>query len=320
MSAGVVSVIIPTFNAEGFVRRAIRSALAQDGLGELILVDDCSTDGTIAVLEVEAASDQRVRIVRLSTNLGPSGARNAGLEAARYDWIAMLDADDAFVSDRLTRLVSFARETGADVVADDLAYYDAQANRVTGRGLRADEVIPSRDLTLRDFLAHNLADGRDIDWGLLKPVIRRSLLVKTGLRYDRTIRHGEDFRFAVDLLLAGFRFRIFPEPFYLYTQRRGAVSGRASGMTRTAIAYDRLRDAALVMAEQPGIRDDAALVGLLRARARGLVRLDHAAFLSAAIRHGALMKIGSRCVRYPEFLPLMIRQLISAARRRIGRR
>ena len=317
MSARAVSVIIPTFNAAGFVQRAISSALSQDALEELILVDDCSTDETLGVLEAEAASDQRVRVVRLHGNQGPSAARNAGLDVARCDWIAVLDADDAFALGRLGRLVSFAEQTGADVVADDLAYYDAQAGRITGHGL-GPAPIPTCDLTLRTFLQHNLADGKGLDWGLLKPMIRRGLLVDKNLCYDTAIRHGEDFRFAVDLLLAGARFRILPEPMYIYTQRHGAVSGRASGMTRTTIAYDRLRDAALAMAERPEIRGDKELVSLLRTRTAGLNRLDHAAFLSAAIRRGALLEIARRCLKHPGFFQLMIRQVASAARRRIG--
>ena len=320
MIACGVSVIIPTFNAEEFVGRAIESARSQHGLGELILVDDGSTDGTVAVLEAAARSDPRVRVLRLRENCGSSAARNAGLAVARGEWVAMLDAHDAFAPDRLARLIPFAVETGADVVADDLGYYDTHLGQVTGTGLYPYEPIPPRDLTLRDFLAHNMADGIRLDWGLLKPVIWRGLLVGTGLLYDPEVRHGEDFRFMVDLLQARARFRILSASLYLYTHRHGAISGRASGMNRTRIAYNRLREASLAMADQPGIRDDAELVALLQKRAQSLVRLDQAAFLSTAIRRGALLQIASRCLRNPEVPWLIVRQFASAVRRRIDRR
>ena len=80
--AGTVAVVIPTFNAEGFVARAIASARAQTlPASEIILVDDCSTDGTRAVLEGIGREDPRVRIVDMPRNGGPSAARNAGIRS-----------------------------------------------------------------------------------------------------------------------------------------------------------------------------------------------------------------------------------------------
>lgn len=315
------AIIIPTFNAEDFVMRAIASAQTQvRPAQEIILVDDCSTDRTRAVLEAAGREDPRIRIIDMPTNGGPSAARNAGIRAATSPWVAILDADDAFAPERLAELVPFAIATEADVVMDNLLYYDAQARQVTGTGLGQDAVLPERPITLRDFLEHNRADGRGLDWGLLKPLFRRQALLDRDLLYDPTLRHGEDFQLAVELLLGAAVVRILNRPLYLYTQRRGAVSGRASGMTRTTIAYAALSAAALKMSRDERLGADPVLAALLRIRAHGLRRLDDADFVSRALRSGAIRQILLRCLRDRRFLPRMLHQLGSALRRRLRMR
>ena len=316
-----VTVIIAAYNCEAFISRAIKSAAEQSlSPTEILIVDDCSTDGTRAVIQAAAAADPRVRLIALPRNGGPSAARNAGIDAAQGAWIAILDADDAFAPDRLSRLLPFAVATGADMVADDLAYYDAVADRVTGRGLGPAMAVSDAAVTLRDYFSHNLATGAAFDWGLLKPIFRRSTLLQGAIRYKTGLRHGEDFQFVTELLLHGAVFRLLNEPLYLYTQRYGAVSNRSSGMTRTTIDYAALKEATLALSRTPPIRSDPALVNLLESRARGLGRLDDAHFVSTATRGMALGAILARVRRDPSFLPFMIRQFSAAVARRLSRR
>jgi succinoglycan biosynthesis protein ExoO len=315
-----VTVIIAAYNCEMFLARAIASVAEQTlPPTEILIVDDCSTDGTRDVIRAAAAADRRIEMIELPQNGGPSAARNAGIDAARGNWIGILDADDAFAPDRLARLVPFGVATGADLVADDLAYYDAAADRVTGRGFGIDAGLPDGIVTLRDYFAHNLATGQSFDWGLLKPVFRRSALMQHGVRYRTGLRHGEDFQLVTDLLLHGAAFRLLNEPLYLYTQRYGSVSNRSSGMTRTAIGYGALKEATLALSRTPAIASDPALVTSLERRARGLGRLDDAHFFSTATRGLALGAILTRIRRDPSFLPFMIGQIGTALRRRLSR-
>src|SRR5579875_23336 len=93
-----VSVIMPAFNAARSVAWAISSALEQTVADiEVLVIDDASTDLTAAVVEEIAARDPRVRLIRNPVNGGPGVARNFGLDAARGEWVALLDADDAFL-------------------------------------------------------------------------------------------------------------------------------------------------------------------------------------------------------------------------------
>lgn len=91
----LVSVIMPAWNAEATVGMAARSVLAQTWSNlELLIVDDCSTDGTWSVLQALAASDPRVRIRRNPVNVGPYVSKNLALSQAQGDWITGHDADD----------------------------------------------------------------------------------------------------------------------------------------------------------------------------------------------------------------------------------
>lgn len=96
-----ISVVIATFNRAATLPRAIESVMAQDdAIFELIVIDDASTDGTGAYLNT--LSDSRVVTRRAEKNLGPSGARNLGIELARAPFIAFLDSDDAYLPRRLS--------------------------------------------------------------------------------------------------------------------------------------------------------------------------------------------------------------------------
>ena len=96
----LVSVIIPVFNAEKTIASTISSALFQtyDNF-EIILVNDKSTDNTLKILK--DTNDKRLRIINLRKNSGAAKARNTGISAAKGDFIAFLDADDLWNSDKL---------------------------------------------------------------------------------------------------------------------------------------------------------------------------------------------------------------------------
>jgi glycosyltransferase involved in cell wall biosynthesis len=106
------SVIIPVFDGERTIARALDSVLAQTfGNFEVIIVDDGSLDRTVdLVLEY---SDERLQLIRHPQNRGAAAARNTGIKAARSRWIAFLDADDAWTPEKLRRQVDLLERTGA---------------------------------------------------------------------------------------------------------------------------------------------------------------------------------------------------------------
>ncbi|MGH8224077.1 MAG: glycosyltransferase family 2 protein, partial [Woeseiaceae bacterium] len=114
-----ISVVMPARNAARTIGEAMRSVLAQSCADlELIVCDDASTDDTRRV--AASVADDRVRILEQARNAGPGAARDRAIEAARGEWIAVIDADDAWAPDRLQRLLDAAGADGRRMVFDDI--------------------------------------------------------------------------------------------------------------------------------------------------------------------------------------------------------
>lgn len=110
-----VSVIVPVYNCERYLRECLDSVLAQTHTAlELIVVDDGSTDGSAAIADAAAAADSRVRVLH-APNGGQAAARNRGIDLATGDYISFVDADDTAHPRMLQTLVEAAAHTGADV-------------------------------------------------------------------------------------------------------------------------------------------------------------------------------------------------------------
>jgi glycosyltransferase involved in cell wall biosynthesis len=156
-----VSVVIPTYNYGHLVGEAVESALNQTRPAlEVIVVDDGSTDDTPARL---AAFGDRIRVIR-QANAGLSAARNAGIVAARGEWVALLDSDDAFHPEKTARQLAFlaSRPTvglcGTGSFSDPAAIWPPVAGEPTGQAISRDELVlrspfsPSSALFRRDLI------------------------------------------------------------------------------------------------------------------------------------------------------------------------
>lgn len=212
-----VSVVTAVYNGADHLARAIASLQAQTCPDwELIVSDDGSSDGTVALVEHIAADDSRIRLLRAEQNGGPSAARNRAFAAARGDWVAVLDADDAFRPTRLANLLDAAKRTGAALIADNLSLFDGELRVESGRALDGEE---GDELTL-DAVAILRAER---PWpgprlGFLKPMIRTSLIRDYGLAYPETLRHSEDLVLLFDAVLAAGSATLLLKPGYIYTR------------------------------------------------------------------------------------------------------
>ena len=124
----MVSILIPVYNAAHFLDRCISSLLAQSFHDwQAIMVDDGSTDESLAMLERAATDDGRIEVVHLPQNSGLSHARNVALEHVRGDLVCMLDADDWLSTDALSEAVAvFQNHPATDVVLFRFVYVDDQ--------------------------------------------------------------------------------------------------------------------------------------------------------------------------------------------------
>ncbi len=231
------------YNGARYVEEAASSVLSQSlGNLELLIADDGSTDDSAARIAALAARDPRVRLIRSQTNLGPAGARNLCLQAARGRWIAVVDNDDILHPERLDRLVAAAEAEKADIVADDLLIFDDTPGTAPATCLRGRSGRAAFDVDPVAYVRGNTLFGGAQALGYLKPLIRANLITAHGLRYDSTLRIGEDYDFILRLLLQGARFRVHPLLLYFYRKHALSISHRLSHATLEPLlaAHDRL--------------------------------------------------------------------------------
>lgn len=247
-----VSVLVPAFNAEKTILRALDCAQAQSIRDiEIIVVDDASTDSTRDLVRSRALADPRIQLHCIETNSGPAAARNAGISHAKGEWIALLDADDTMSPERLEHLLLAA--TPQDVlVADNLDLYDRHAGRAVKKAIDPALLGSGLRLDVEGFAARCKTNQVNaVDFGLLKPLIRTAHILRHNLAYDEVVRYGEDFRFYLDVLLTGGALLVLPDAWYQYTERVGSVSKTASGLSKTDPKYDLLEAQTRQLAQDP---------------------------------------------------------------------
>ena len=138
-----VSVVMPVFNGETYLRKAIESILGQSYADfEFVIVDDGSTDGSLEIIEDYAARDARIVVHKMPQNSGIVAALNAGIGAANGEYIARMDADDTSMPSRLEKQVAYLDETGIAAVGANYIKFrgDKAKGRATKRPLSSAEV------------------------------------------------------------------------------------------------------------------------------------------------------------------------------------
>ena len=212
-----VSVIIPVYNTEKYLRRCLDSVCSQTLKDiEVLAVDDGSTDGSAAILAERAAGDLRIRVIA-QKNAGAGAARNVGIEAATGEYVGFVDSDDFVDCDFYEKLVSSCR----DVVLGNLVEerYDDQGN-----------VIETLNAPLYQTLRREALDYKVGFRGIFPvAVYRRELINRNGIRFAEKRVVREDGFFP---LLAGYcaqSLGTVDETFYHYRCRDGSATRRPAG-------------------------------------------------------------------------------------------
>ncbi len=217
------SVVIPAYNAETYIERAIESARQQTLSDlEILVVDDGSTDDTASIVEGIAAKDDRVKLIRFPTNKGVSAARNAAFDRASGDWVAILDADDWYAPERLARLIETAEAEGVDLVADNHNIFREGKDPSYSYTLLPMAGAPVFSVTAVDFL-RNVRPGHSGMLNGLKPVIRRSTIEEHHLKYRQYLTTAEDFNLLLQCLAVVGQILVLRSPTYFKLNRKDSL-------------------------------------------------------------------------------------------------
>jgi succinoglycan biosynthesis protein ExoO len=309
-SSPYVSVIMANFNGTLYLGAAIRSLMKQTvSSWELLLVDDGSTDRSVATAQEVANGDPRVKIIVQPENRGPGAARNRALETARGEWIAVFDSDDLIAPRRLELLLQRAVSDNAAVVADNLLLFSETAPKPRPYLKNGLGDVPHW-ISLSDLIDSNCLYSRTPDLGYLKPMIRAELIAQSQLRYDERLRIGEDYHFLASLLANGQRLRLEPTALYLYRKHESSTSHRMSAADIRALmdADERFRKRVLLTHRERRAlnRRRQSLEALLAYD--GVVR---------AIKQGRPARGAGLAIRNPRIWPLLTRP-IAARLKRVG--
>lgn len=202
----MISVIVPVYNAEDYLKKSIESIINQTyPVWELILIDNGSEDNSFRICQEYAKKDERIQVLHQYQNRGVSVARNLALEKACGKYLTFLDADDWVEPDYLEQLIKIQKETDGDMVvcqyqkvydADRECAKDSSEENGTGGEETTWVRYEPKVYTKAEYLEQCLLEGYTHCWGVL---YKTALL--DGIRFPSKLTIGEDALFLIDAVL-----------------------------------------------------------------------------------------------------------------------
>jgi succinoglycan biosynthesis protein ExoO len=301
-----VSVLMANYNGEPYLAAAIQSVLGQDLRSlELILVDDGSADGSVALAQGIAEQDPRLRVFSGQRLGGPAPVRNFALDQARGNWIAIIDSDDLVHPQRLSRMLAAAEASGADILIDDLAIFDGDGSSGISTMFAGPLATAPSTISEQNYIRANFLFGKGTKLGYAKPLIRHAALRAHAIRYNETMRIGEDYDLIVRMLCKGCIMATLPETLYFYRKHSASISHRLDMASLEALEATARLDAA---ADGQSAEVRAANLDRLRSIRRA-IGFDQ---LVGAVKKADVATILSLLVREPSaftllYLPVSVR-------------
>ena len=184
----LISIITPNYNCARFIAQTIESVLAQTYTNwEMLIVDDCSTDGSYEIAREYAEKDSRIKVFRNEKNSGAAVSRNIALDNASGEYIAFLDSDDLWLPEKLQTQLNFMKNSSADFSYTRYRLIDDEGN-FWGKVARIPNVLSYSRLKYHDFIGcltvmyraepfkkiRSFDVKNNNDYGLFLQVVRKS--------------------------------------------------------------------------------------------------------------------------------------------------
>ncbi len=220
-NSGLISVIIPVYNVEKYLRECIDSVLSQTYKNyEIILVDDGSTDSSGKICDEYAEKYQHITVI-YKKNSGPSQTRNMGLAVAKGEFIYFLDSDDYLVSDAFEKLIKTATTENADIV-----FFDAKSFEDENKSFNIRQGYLRKGSYKTDKGYNVLAElnkNKDFHCSIPLLFIRRNFLSMSGLLINEKIYCSEDMLFTYQMFCLAERVAQCPEVLYYRRYRKSSI-------------------------------------------------------------------------------------------------
>lgn len=305
MLAPKVSVIIPYYNREHTIALALQSVLAQTLVDwEVVLVDDASRvdPGEIVSRIVPA---ERLQVIRQPTNQGPGAARNAGVRAARGEYVAFLDSDDAWMPEKLEHQLRAVLA----LPEPEMAFCVTQTRVEMGDG--AIRIQPSRPVGQGESFADFLYVGMEFAQSSSFFLSRAAALK---LPFEEELRQYEDHLFFIDAGNFGMRYSLVPQQLVVwYDDDREDRLGSADSVRR---GYKFLDLARRRLGERAAAGFEARFLGPYLLRSSPLQALGA---LARAVSRGAMTPVAALKVIVRALVPASMYRAARLAKYRAGR-
>ncbi|WP_158295178.1 CDP-glycerol glycerophosphotransferase family protein [Eggerthella lenta] len=239
----LISVVVPVYNVELYIRQCVDSILAQTYPNlEIILVNDGSKDNCLAICEEYAKKDPRVRVID-KVNGGLSDARNVGIEAACGEYIGFVDSDDWIAPDMYEYLYRGIVEHDSDIALCE--YYNVWKNDARATYRPAVRLFEG-DACLRSLLQLKIGNYA---WNKL---YKRSLW-EDGIRYP-VGKMYEDVRTTYRIMQKAKKVAALPEPKYYYRRREGSITGKMTIANQGQCVESRMTRYDLIIQDWPDLK------------------------------------------------------------------
>lgn len=220
-NSGLISVIIPVYNVEKYLKECINSVLSQTYENyEIILVDDGSTDSSVKICDEYAEGYQHITVIH-KENSGPSKTRNVGLEAAKGEYIYFLDSDDYLVAEAFEKLIKTVTAEDADVV-----FFDAESFADYEDGFDVKQGY-LRKYRYKTDIGYNvltaLNANKDFHCSIPLLFMKKKVLAENNLFINENIYCSEDMLFTYQLFCVAQRVAQCPEVLYHRRYRKSSI-------------------------------------------------------------------------------------------------
>ncbi|MBR5913156.1 MAG: glycosyltransferase [Selenomonadaceae bacterium] len=222
-SAPKISVIVPMYNAERFLRFCVTSILEQTFKNfELILIDDCSTDKTLDI--AKSFDDTRIKILQTEKNLGyPGAVRNVGLDAAIGEYVFFMDHDDVILPNAFEVLTDVADKNGADVVTTMSWYISSDFSDEDDMTVHKIDLRPPKPVSkdVKTRLWREIVE-QGVHFAPWLYVYRRNFLADNKIKFPAEV--AEDVFFTIDVIFATSKIFKITFPYYVWRKSESSAS------------------------------------------------------------------------------------------------
>lgn len=230
-----ISVIVPVYNTEKYLKRCLDSILSQSFQDvEIILVNDCSSDNSLSIIKDYMRKDKRIVLINKEKNEGISIARNLGIKKAKGEYILQIDSDDWIEKDYFSEIYQYAKKKKADIVITDF-YKDFDNGKILYIKDQ-EEDIEKKDILLNIFWMKGFPN-------IWNKLVKREIYIKNKILFPEKIIMGEDLNVIIKLIYFSKNIVKYNKAFVHYIQSpESAVRIKNKKLNRLKDIYFVLKD------------------------------------------------------------------------------